>query len=89
VKSATDSIVENAMDTESKPIFLAKLKKRLRKAEEKSEKDGGLLRVIAGARLLLQDHEDDCIGCPISGIAQRAMREVAPPARGVSKARQL
>jgi hypothetical protein len=29
------------------------------------------------------------IGCPTSGVAQRAMREAAPHARGVSKARQL
>jgi hypothetical protein len=29
------------------------------------------------------------IGCSTSGVAQRAMREAAPPARGVSKARQL
>jgi hypothetical protein len=28
-------------------------------------------------------------GCPTSGVAQRAMREAAPHARGVSKARQL
>jgi hypothetical protein len=30
-----------------------------------------------------------CMGCPTSGVAQRAMREAAPHARGVSKARQL
>jgi hypothetical protein len=29
------------------------------------------------------------IGCPTSGVAQRAMREVAPHARGVSRASQL
>jgi hypothetical protein len=29
------------------------------------------------------------IGCPTSDVAQRAMREAAPHARGVSKARQL
>jgi hypothetical protein len=29
------------------------------------------------------------IGYPTSGVAQRAMREAAPHARGVSKARQL
>jgi hypothetical protein len=29
------------------------------------------------------------IGCPTSGVAQRAMREAAPHARGVSKAREL
>jgi hypothetical protein len=29
------------------------------------------------------------IGCPTSGVAQRAMREAAPHARGVSKASQL
>jgi hypothetical protein len=29
------------------------------------------------------------IGCPISGVTQRAMREAAPHARGMSKARQL
>jgi hypothetical protein len=29
------------------------------------------------------------IGCPISSIAQCAMREAAPHARGVSKARQF
>jgi hypothetical protein len=29
------------------------------------------------------------IGCSTSGVAQRAMREAAPHARGVSKARQL
>jgi hypothetical protein len=29
------------------------------------------------------------IGCPTSSIAQCAMREAAPHARGVSKARQL
>jgi hypothetical protein len=29
------------------------------------------------------------LGCPTSGIAQRAMKEAAPHARGVSKARQL
>jgi hypothetical protein len=28
-------------------------------------------------------------GCPTSGVAQRAVREAAPHARGVSKARQL
>jgi hypothetical protein len=28
-----------------------------------------------------------CIGCPTSCVAQRAMRESAPHARGVSKAR--
>jgi hypothetical protein len=29
------------------------------------------------------------IGCPTSGVTQRAMRAVAPHARGVSKARQF
>jgi hypothetical protein len=29
------------------------------------------------------------IGCPTSSVAQRAMREAAPHARGASKARQL
>jgi hypothetical protein len=29
------------------------------------------------------------IGCPTSGVAQRAMRETAPHTRGVNKARQL
>jgi hypothetical protein len=29
------------------------------------------------------------IGCPTSGVAQRAMREAVPHARGVSKARKL
>jgi hypothetical protein len=32
---------------------------------------------------------DGFIGCPISGVAQRAMREAAPHARGVNKGRQL
>jgi hypothetical protein len=35
-----------------------------------------------------QPHSLD-IGCPTSGVAQRAMREVASHARGVSKAGQL
>jgi hypothetical protein len=60
VKAATDSIVEEATEAENKPIFLAKLKKTLKKAEEQSEKDGDLLRVIADTKLLLQDDEDDC-----------------------------
>jgi hypothetical protein len=29
------------------------------------------------------------IGCPTSGVTQRAMREAAPHSHGVSKARQL
>jgi hypothetical protein len=29
-----------------------------------------------------------CIGCPTSGVAQRAMRQAAPHTRGVSKIRQ-
>jgi hypothetical protein len=29
------------------------------------------------------------IGCPTSGVAERAMGEAVPDARGVSKARQL
>jgi hypothetical protein len=29
------------------------------------------------------------VGCPASGVAQRAMREAAPHARGMSKVRQL
>jgi hypothetical protein len=33
--------------------------------------------------------KEDYIGCPTSGAGQRAMREAAPHARGVSKARQL
>jgi hypothetical protein len=40
-----------------------------------------------------EDHEfhpgEKYIGCPTSGITQRAMREAAPHARGVGKARQL
>jgi hypothetical protein len=60
VKAATDSIVEKEMEAENKPVFLAKLKKTILKAEEQSEKDGDLLRVIADAKLLLQGHEDDC-----------------------------
>jgi hypothetical protein len=48
------------MDAENRPKFLAKLKRRLRKAEEQSEKDGDLLRVIADTKLSLQDHEGDC-----------------------------
>jgi hypothetical protein len=31
----------------------------------------------------------ECIACPTSGVAQRAMREAAPHARDMSKARQL
>jgi hypothetical protein len=34
-------------------------------------------------------NEIGIIGCPTSGAAQCAMREAAPHARGVSKARQL
>jgi hypothetical protein len=35
------------------------------------------------------DYISETIGCPTSGVAQRAMREAAPYARGVSKAKQL
>jgi GNAT superfamily N-acetyltransferase len=34
-------------------------------------------------------HDPQCIGCPTSGVAQCAMRETAPHARGGSQARQL
>jgi hypothetical protein len=34
------------------------------------------------------DQQGQILGCPTSGVGQRAMRETAPHARGVSKARQ-
>jgi hypothetical protein len=39
----------------------------------------------------IDDIDGECyyIGCPTSDVAQRAMREAAPHARGVSKVRQL
>jgi hypothetical protein len=37
----------------------------------------------------IDENDSQYIGCPTSGVAQRAMREAAPYARGVNKARQL
>jgi hypothetical protein len=34
----------------------------------------------------IDENASNSIGCPTSGVAQRAMREAAPQARGVSKA---
>jgi hypothetical protein len=43
--------------------------------------------VFISVRLEFRFEEN--IGCPTSGVAQHAMREAAPHARGVNKARQL
>jgi hypothetical protein len=40
-------------------------------------------------RFALFESSIEHIGSPTSGVAHRAMRETAPHARGVSKARQL
>jgi hypothetical protein len=44
------------------------------------------MRINSGS---VSNEIDERIGCPTSGVVQRAMREAAPHARGVSKARQL
>jgi hypothetical protein len=41
------------------------------------------------AQIVAQQFVLIVIGCPTSGVSQRAMREAAVHARGVSKARQL
>jgi hypothetical protein len=50
-----------------------------------SKKPGRLGPIVE----LLREKPFTCIGCPISGVSQRARREAAPHARGVSRARQL
>jgi hypothetical protein len=47
------------------------------------------IRRADGRAQFVEVNNQTYIGCPTSGVAQRAMREAVPHARGVGKARQL
>jgi hypothetical protein len=48
-----------------------------------------IVREEAGSAGLASISSPKSVGCPTLGVAQRAMRDTVPHARGVSKARQL